>query len=71
LNILLNTCTILWIVADSPDLSAKARQLFADPDNDVCLNATSAKEIIVKHGMGKLSLPGPPHDFIHNWRTRL
>ena len=70
MNILLDTCTFLWIVADSPNLSANARRLFADPDNDVCLSVASAWEIIVKHGLGKLPLPEPPHDFILNWRTR-
>jgi PIN domain nuclease of toxin-antitoxin system len=69
LNILLDTCTFLWIVADSPDLSIRARQLFADPDNDVYLSVASAWEIIVKHRLGKLPLPEPPHDFILNWRT--
>ena len=70
MNILLDTCTFLWVVSDSPELTDKARRLFADPDNAVYLSVASAWEIIVKHKLGKLPLPEPPHDFIPNWRIR-
>jgi PIN domain nuclease of toxin-antitoxin system len=69
-NLLLDTCTFLWIVADSPELSERARRLFADPDNEVYLSVASAWEIVVKHKLGKLPLPQPPHEFIPTWRTR-
>jgi len=69
MNILLDTCTFLWLVADSSELSASARRLFADPDNDVYLSVASAWEIIVKHNLGKLPLSEPPHDFIKNNRV--
>jgi len=69
-NFLLDTCTFLWIVADSPELSDTARRLFADPDNDVYLSVASAWEIILKHKLGKLPLPEPPHDFVRNWRIK-
>jgi|GEM_PF-1825772 len=59
MNILLDTCTFLWLVSDGPELSDTARRLFADPDNDVCLSVASAWEIIVKHNPGKLPLPEP------------
>ena len=68
MNILLDTCTFLWIVADSPELSLNARRLFEDPANDVYLSVASAWEIIVKHNLGKLPLPELPHDFINNNR---
>jgi len=69
-NVLLDTCTFLWIAADSPELSDEARRIFTDPDNDVYLSVASAWEIIVKHKLGRLPLPEPPHDFIHSWRVR-
>jgi PIN domain nuclease of toxin-antitoxin system len=69
-NFLLDTCTFLWIVSDSPELSEKARQLFTDPNNEIYLSVASAWEIIVKHKLGKLPLPEPPHDFILNWRIQ-
>lgn len=70
MNLLLDTCTFLWLVSDGPELSDTARSLFADPDNDVYLSVASAWEIIVKHNLGKLPLPEPVHDFIKNNRVR-
>jgi PIN domain nuclease of toxin-antitoxin system len=69
-NILLDTCTFLWIASDSPELSETARHLFSDPGNEVYLSVASAWEIIVKHKLGKLPLPEPPHEFVKRWRTR-
>lgn len=69
MNILLDTCTFLWIVSDSTELSDTARQLFSDPSNEVYLSVASAWELIVKHKLGKLPLPQPPHEFIKKWRT--
>ena len=70
MNILLDTCTFLWLVTDSQELSQKARRLFADPANDVFLSVASAWEIIVKNKLGKLPLPEATHDFIKNNRIR-
>jgi PIN domain nuclease of toxin-antitoxin system len=69
-NILLDTCTFLWIVSGSSELSDTARRLFSDPGNEVYLSVASAWEIIVKHKLGKLPLPELPHEFIKKWRTR-
>jgi PIN domain nuclease of toxin-antitoxin system len=69
-NILLDTCTFLWVVSGSAELSDTARRLFSDPGNEIYLSAASAWEIIVKHKLGKLPLPEPPHEFIKKWRTR-
>ena len=68
MNILLDTCTFLWLVSDSEELSLTARLLFEDPANDVYLSVGSAWEIIVKHNLGKLPLPELPHNFIKNNR---
>ena len=70
MNILLDTCSFLWVVSDSPELSLNACRLFVDPANDVYLSVASAWEIIVKHNLGKLPLPELPHDFIKNNRIR-
>jgi PIN domain nuclease of toxin-antitoxin system len=70
MNILLDTCTFLWIVAGSDELPESARRVYADPGNEVYLSVASAWEIIVKHQLGKLPLPEPPHDFIRKWRTQ-
>jgi PIN domain nuclease of toxin-antitoxin system len=70
MNILLDTCSFLWLVSDSTELSQNARLLFEDPANDVYLSVASAWEIIVKHNLGKLPLPELPHAFIKNNRIR-
>lgn len=70
MNILLDTCTFLWVISNAPELSPKARTLFVNPDNEIYLSVASAWEIVVKHKLGKLPLPLAPHEFIHTWRTR-
>lgn len=68
MNVLLDTCTFLWVVSGSPDLSDHARKLFSDPSNEVYLSVASAWEIIIKNKLGKLPLPKPAHEFIKKWR---
>ena len=68
MKLLLDTGTFLWIVADAPELSRRARELFQAPDNEVYLSAASAWEIAVKHRLGKLPLPQPPDVFVPSQR---
>ena len=70
MRLLVDTCTFLWIVADSPLLSRRARELFQAADNEVYLSAASAWEIAVKHGFGRLPLPVPPERFVPDMRER-
>ena len=68
MKLLLDTCTFLWIATDSPELSARARELFRSPDNEVFLSAGSAWEIAIKHSLGRLPLPDPPERFVPDMR---
>ena len=70
MKILLDTCTFLWIVGDSPELSEASRNLFREPSNDVFLSAVSVWEISVKYALGKLPLPQPPEKFISIQREK-
>jgi PIN domain nuclease of toxin-antitoxin system len=70
-RLLLDTCTFLWIASGSTQLSRRAAQLFADPANEVFLSAVSAWEIALKYSLGRLTLPGPPADYIPSLRERL
>ena len=54
MKLLLDTCAFLWIAADAPNLSRRARDVFRLADNDVYLSAASAWEIAIKHGLGRL-----------------
>ena len=60
MRLLLDTCSFLWIATADAALSAKARDLFVDPLNEVYLSAVSAWEIALKHALGKLPLPVHP-----------
>ncbi len=64
MKILLDTCAFLWLTTDAPELSDNARILFQNTDNAVYLSSVSVWEIIVKHQLGKLSLPSAADDFI-------
>ena len=68
MRLLLDTCTFLWIVADAPELSPRARDVFQAADNEVYLSAASAWEIAVKHGLGRLPLPEAPDRFVREMR---
>jgi PIN domain nuclease of toxin-antitoxin system len=64
MRILLDTCTFLWIIADAPELSTSARELFRDPTNDAFLSVVSAWEIAIKYTLGRLPLPESPERFV-------
>ena len=68
MRLLLDTCTFLWVIADPAHLSAKAKDLFADPANEVFLSVVSCWEIAVKHALGRLPLPDSPGQFIPHQR---
>ena len=70
MKLLLDTCTFLWIVSDSTELSELSRSLFRDPSNEIYLSAVSVWEISVKHALGKLPLPHPPQKYIPHQRER-
>jgi PIN domain nuclease of toxin-antitoxin system len=67
---LLDTCTFLWIISGSNELSPRARALFVDSANDVLLSAVSVWELSVKHALGKLPLPVPIERFLVEQRER-
>jgi len=64
MNLLLDTCTFLWIAAGARHLSPRAREIFQDPGNDVYLSAVAAWEIAVKYALRRLPLPSPPERFV-------
>ncbi|MDP1569944.1 MAG: type II toxin-antitoxin system VapC family toxin [Vicinamibacterales bacterium] len=64
MKVLLDTCTFLWIVAGSPRVPVRVRDIFQDPATEVFLSAASAWEIALKHQGGRLPLPAPPDRFV-------
>jgi PIN domain nuclease of toxin-antitoxin system len=70
-NLLLDTCTFLWLAADDPLLSRPARDACRDPANAVYLSALSAWEIAIKHRLGRLPLPEAPSRYVTSRRSWL
>lgn len=70
MKILLDTCTFLWLILGTDDLSDRAKKLFVDPGNDVYMSVVSAWEIAVKYAMGRLDLPEEPRMYIPQQRER-
>ena len=66
---LLDTCTFLWLVEDSPKLPKSVRALFSAPDNAIYLSVVSFWEILVKTATGALLLPEPAHGYVMRQRT--
>jgi PIN domain nuclease of toxin-antitoxin system len=69
LNILLDTCTFLWLISDSTELSERAREVFTHDSDTVFLSSVSVWEIVVKHALGRLPLPASPAQFIARMRA--
>lgn len=66
---LLDTCTFLWLVEDSPKLPKSVRTLFSAPDNLIYLSVVSFWEILVKTATGALTLPEPAHGYVTRQRA--
>lgn len=70
MRLLIDTCTFIWLAAESAKVSPAAKKLFADPDNDVFLSVVSCWEISVKHAAGRLRLPQTPEKLVPAYRER-
>ncbi len=53
MRLLLDTHVALWASADHPRLSARARALIDDPDNQIVISAATIWEISVKHALSR------------------
>lgn len=60
--ILLDTCTLLWLVSNRAELSPAAKRAI-DRTGEAFVSAASAFEIGTKHRRGQLALALPPADW--------
>jgi PIN domain nuclease of toxin-antitoxin system len=67
-KLLLDTCAFLWLNADAPALSPRAKALCLDPENELYLSVISAWEITLKHMAGRLTLPAPAAQYVPSRR---
>lgn len=58
MNLLLDSHVFLWWLAESPKISADARQAIADPASIVYVSAATIWELSIKAALGKLDLDG-------------
>ncbi len=64
MQVLLDTHVLLWWDKSDPRLGATAREVIADPTNDVFVSAACSWEIAIKARKGKLKFRGSPSKLI-------
>ena len=63
-NLLLDTCTLIWLALPNGKLSATVTGRINDPANNLFLSDVSIWEICLKHTIGKLPLPETPRQWL-------
>ena len=58
--ILLDTCVLLWLVADQSGLSKEAKRIIQKNANNLYVSSISAFEVALKNRKGKIALPMSP-----------
>lgn len=64
MNLLLDTCTFLWMAGDVERLSIPARKALEDARNHLILHQASLWEIQIKYQIGKLWLDDRPRSLV-------
>jgi PIN domain nuclease of toxin-antitoxin system len=64
LNLLSDTHSLIWYSLDDPKLSAVARALMKDADNEILVSPASFWEIAIKFRIGKMALHRTYEDFV-------
>ncbi|MES1208702.1 MAG: type II toxin-antitoxin system VapC family toxin [Pseudomonadota bacterium] len=64
MKVLIDTHCWLWLCAEPERFSPPVLARLADPHTKRLLSAISVWELVIKQGLGKLSLPLPPRDFV-------
>jgi PIN domain nuclease of toxin-antitoxin system len=68
MNLLLDTCTFVWLALEPGRISSAAQRLLDDPGNVRQLSQVSMLEIVLKYRAGKLPLPMSPEVWIPSRR---
>ncbi len=63
MNLLLDSCSLIWLASDPSRLSPKAAGGINDPASVLHVSHASLWEISLKHYAGKLVLPDPPRQW--------
>ncbi|HRY51024.1 MAG TPA: type II toxin-antitoxin system VapC family toxin [Candidatus Paceibacterota bacterium] len=60
MTLLLDTCVLLWFFVGSDRISEKLKMTLTNPHHDLLMSDVSVLELVIKHSLGKISLPQPP-----------
>jgi PIN domain nuclease of toxin-antitoxin system len=63
-NLLLDTCTLVWLAAEPSQLSLPACTALDDEANRLYLSDVTVWEIVLKHQTGKLPMPEVPRTWL-------
>lgn len=69
MRLLLDTHIFLWYITADPRLPARFQATIQDSSNEVYLSAASVWEAVIKHHLGKLSLPSMPAVYLPQQRA--
>lgn len=69
MKLLLDTHVFLWYITADPKLPDAFRAAIQDSANEAYLSVASIWEAVIKCGLGKLTLPGPPADYLPQQRV--
>lgn len=69
MNLLLDTCSFLWLVTADERLPGALRRTLRDPHNVLWLSVASLWEITIKHESGRLPLPDVPATLVPRARA--
>ena len=69
MRLLLDTHVFLWYITADSRLPARFQAALQDSSNDVYLSAASVWEAVIKHNLGKLSLPRSPAEYLPEQRA--
>lgn len=64
MNLLLDTCTFLWLALPQGKLSSTAERMLNDSSASLFVSDVSLWEITLKHAAGKLPLPDVPRQWM-------
>lgn len=71
MDLLLDTCALIWLTSDPSHISPTAKSAIDHPDSRLHVSHASLWEIVLKHQTGKLSLPESPRQWwlsqINRW----
>jgi PIN domain nuclease of toxin-antitoxin system len=69
MQLLLDTCTVLWHFEDSGSLSRKAKAAIDNPENQVFISTASFWEMAVKISIEKLKIEYPLPDVYSDYKA--